>query len=31
VFSLYTIDGDVGTPGDCSMGGLAPANMLVPP
>src|SRR5947207_4111150 len=30
-FSLCTIAGGVSAPGDCSMGGLAPANTLVPP
>src|SRR4029077_11166086 len=30
-FSLCTTAGGFGTPGDCSMGGLAPANTLVPP
>src|SRR6476646_9490213 len=29
-FSLSTIAGGVGPPGECSMGGLAPANTPVP-
>src|SRR4249919_2159807 len=30
-FSLCITAGGVGTPADCSMGALAPANTLVPP